>query len=596
MHMNELIIKKRNGLAHTPEELQYIVEAYVNGQIPDYQMSAWLMAVYYEGMSAQETAQFTKYMAESGEQIDLSVIPGITVDKHSTGGVGDKTTFIITSIVAACGVPVAKMSGRGLGHTGGTIDKLDSIPHVNVALNRDEFLNTVRSVGVAVTGQSENLAPADKLLYALRDVTGTVDSIPLIASSVMSKKLASGSQGILLDVKVGSGAFMKSLDDAISLAQVMVSIGEENGRHMMALITDMDRPLGQAVGNALEIEEVVNTLHGRGPQDLTEESLVLAAYMLYIGGKGTTEECRQLAEQTLYSGKAYEKFVQMVEAQGGDSSVLSQTDFGKAAFEMPVKAPQSGYIVHMNAEACGRAALALGAGRHKKGDPIDYKAGLRILKKTGDYVNAGEVIAYVQSSTESLLSIGAKAYVEALQFGDVAPKAHPLIFAAVSANGVERYAVTDDKTGETGVTGETGGTGADKMPGLSDAVKRTLIQAARTAQTYSYSPYSKFRVGAALLCEDGSIVTGCNVENASYGLTNCAERVAIQTAVTMGHKKFKAIAIVGDAPSCCMPCGACRQVLVEFRIPYIILSDEHEQIHTFTLDELIPHSFGPDDL
>lgn len=292
MHMNELIIKKRNGLAHTPEELQYIVDAYVKGNIPDYQMSAWLMAVYYEGMTSVETAQFTKFMAQSGEQIDLSEIPGTTVDKHSTGGVGDKTTFIITSIVAACGVPVAKMSGRGLGHTGGTIDKLESIPHVNVALNRDEFLSIVKSVGVAVTGQSENLAPADKLLYALRDVTGTVDSIPLIASSVMSKKLASGSQGILLDVKVGSGAFMKTLDDAVALAEVMVAIGEENGRHVNALITDMDRPLGQAVGNALEIEEVVQTLYGRGPKDLAEESLALAAYMLHLGGKGSLDTCR----------------------------------------------------------------------------------------------------------------------------------------------------------------------------------------------------------------------------------------------------------------------------------------------------------------
>lgn len=587
MHMNELIIKKRNGLAHTPEELQYIVDAYVKGNIPDYQMSAWLMAVYYEGMSAQETAQFTKYMAESGEQIDLSVIPGITVDKHSTGGVGDKTTFIITSIVAACGVPVAKMSGRGLGHTGGTIDKLESIPHVNVALNRDEFLSIVKSVGVAVTGQSENLAPADKLLYALRDVTGTVDSIPLIASSVMSKKLASGSQGILLDVKVGSGAFMKSLDDAIALAQVMVSIGEENGRHMMALITDMDRPLGQAVGNALEIEEVVQTLHGLGPKDLTEESLVLAAYMLYLGGKGPLDICRKLAEDTLYGGKAYEKFVQMVEAQGGDSSVLKQPEFGRAPFEQAVIAPQSGYITHMDAEACGRAALALGAGRHKKGDPIDYKAGLRILKKTGDFVELGEVIAYVQSSTKELLSMGAEAYVDALQFGDTAPAGHPLILASVSTSGVERYAPSVSIADEAG---------KHQMPGLADGIKQTLIQAARTAQTYSYSPYSKFRVGAALLCEDGSIVTGCNIENASYGLTNCAERVAIQTAVAMGQKQFKAIAIVGDSEGCCMPCGACRQVLVEFRIPYIIMADQQNKIHTFTLEQLIPHSFGPDDL
>lgn len=340
--------------------MKYIIDNYVKGDIPDYQMSAWLMAVYFQGMTDMETADLTMIMAESGEQIDLSPIPGIKVDKHSTGGVGDKTTFIIASIVAACGVPVAKMSGRGLGHTGGTIDKLESIPHVNVALDKENFFNIVKKVGVAVTGQSGNLAPADKLMYALRDVTGTVDSIPLIASSVMSKKLAAGSDAILLDVKVGSGAFMKTLGDAVRLAETMVAIGNHNGRQTVALITDMDRPLGQAIGNATEIAEVVEVLRGKGPEDLIHESITLAANMLYLGGKGTYEDCVTLAEDTLKSGRGFEKFVEMVKAQGGDASVLTDATFAEAAYKKAVIAPKSGYITHMDAEACGRAALAWG--------------------------------------------------------------------------------------------------------------------------------------------------------------------------------------------------------------------------------------------
>lgn len=439
MHMNELIIKKRNGLAHTKAELKYIIDNYVKGDIPDYQMSAWLMAVYFQGMTDMETADLTMIMAESGEQIDLSPIPGIKVDKHSTGGVGDKTTFIIASIVAACGVPVAKMSGRGLGHTGGTIDKLESIPHVNVALDKENFFIIVKKVGVAVTGQSGNLAPADKLMYALRDVTGTVDSIPLIASSVMSKKLAAGSDAILLDVKVGSGAFMKTLGDAVRLAETMVAIGNHNGRQTVALITDMDRPLGQAIGNATEIAEVVEVLRGKGPEDLIHESITLAANMLYLGGKGTYEDCVTLAEDTLKSGRGFEKFVEMVKAQGGDASVLTDATFAEAAYKKAVIAPKSGYITHMDAEACGRAALALGAGRYTKTDTLDYKAGIWMLKKTGDAVEAGDTIAYLQSSSENTLVEGETGYLNALTIKAAPPAKRPLVFARVTADGTERY-------------------------------------------------------------------------------------------------------------------------------------------------------------
>lgn len=439
MHMNELILKKRNGGTHSNVELTYIVNEFVNGSIPDYQMSAWLMAVYFQGLTAEETASLTKAMAESGEQIDLSSIPGITVDKHSTGGVGDKTTFIIASIVAACGVPVAKMSGRGLGHTGGTIDKLESIPHVNVALTKDEFFQIVRNVGVAVTGQSGNLAPADKLLYALRDVTGTVDSIPLIASSVMSKKLAAGSEAILLDVKVGSGAFMKTYEDAVTLAETMVAIGTHNGRKTVALITDMDRPLGQAIGNAVEIAEVVDTLQGEGLEDLVTESLELATNMLYLGGKGSYEACKRLANTTLASGAAFTKFCELVEAQGGDTSVLTKATFKEAQYKEAVLAPVSGYITHMDAEICGRAALALGAGRYTKTDALDYKAGIWMLKKTGDEVVAGETIAYVQSNTKSTLEDAKARYLSALSFGSAEPSKQPLVWARVTEEGTEAY-------------------------------------------------------------------------------------------------------------------------------------------------------------
>nr|WP_232013641.1 pyrimidine-nucleoside phosphorylase [Veillonella dispar] len=420
--MYDIILKKRSNLPLTDEELRFLISGYVNGDIPDYQVSALLMTIVFNGMNARELGTLTMAMAQSGRMVDLSNIDGITVDKHSTGGVGDKTTLIIGPLVAACGGKVAKMSGRGLGHTGGTIDKMESIPNLQVSLDQEAFMNQVNRIGLAVIGQSEGLAPADKKLYALRDVTGTVDSIPLIASSVMSKKLASGAQAILLDVKVGSGAFMKTIDDARALAKAMVDIGTENGRSVKAVLTDMDRPLGHAIGNALEIREVINTLKGHGPEDLTHECLIMAAHMLVLSQICDYETALSRVQQALNSGAALERLRMMIDAQGGDSRVLDDESLlaiGKFTYD--VTAPQDGYITHMNTEQCGIASVMLGAGRTVKDDPIDYSAGIVMHKKTDDAVRAGESIATLYASHESLLVNAAKTYLEAITFGKIAP-------------------------------------------------------------------------------------------------------------------------------------------------------------------------------
>lgn len=422
MRMYDIILKKRSNLPLTAEEIRFVISGYVNGDIPDYQVSALLMTIVFNGMNARELGTLTMAMAQSGNMVDLSNIDGITVDKHSTGGVGDKTTLIIGPLVAACGGKVAKMSGRGLGHTGGTIDKMESIPNLKVSLDQETFINQVNTIGLAVIGQSEGLAPADKKLYALRDVTGTVDSIPLIASSVMSKKLASGAQAILLDVKVGSGAFMKTIDDARALAKAMVDIGMENGRSVKAVLTDMDRPLGHAIGNALEIREVIDTLKGHGPEDLTHECLIMAAHMLVLSQICDYETALSRVQEALNSGAALERLRMMIDAQGGDSRVLDDESLlaiGKFTYD--VTAPQDGYITHMNTEQCGIASVMLGAGRTVKDGPIDYSAGIVMHKKTGDAVRAGESIATMYASDESLLANACKTYLEAITFGKTAP-------------------------------------------------------------------------------------------------------------------------------------------------------------------------------
>ena len=422
MRMYDIILKKRSNLPLTDEEIRFVISGYVNGEIPDYQVSALLMTIVFNGMNARELGTLTLAMAQSGHMVDLSDIDRITVDKHSTGGVGDKTTLIIGPLVAACGGKVAKMSGRGLGHTGGTIDKMESIPNLKVSLDQEAFINQVNTIGLAVIGQSEGLAPADKKLYALRDVTGTVDSIPLIASSVMSKKLASGAQAILLDVKVGSGAFMKTIDDARALAKAMVDIGTENGRSVKAVLTDMDRPLGHAIGNALEIREVIDTLKGHGPEDLTHECVIMAAHMLVLSQICDYETALSCVQEALNSGSALERLRMMIDAQDGDSRVLDDESLlaiGKFTYD--VMAPQDGYITHMNTEQCGIASVMLGAGRTVKDGPIDYSAGIVMHKKTGDVVRAGESIATLYASRESLLVNAAKTYLEAITFGKTAP-------------------------------------------------------------------------------------------------------------------------------------------------------------------------------
>ncbi len=439
MRMYDLIMKKRDGHVMTDEEIRYIVDGFVSGEIPDYQMSAFLMAVFYKGMTDEEILSLTTAMAESGDMVDLSSIDGVTVDKHSTGGVGDKTSLIVAPIAAACGIKVAKMSGRGLGHTGGTVDKLESIPGYRTDLNEEEFFGVVKKIGLSIVGQSANLTPADKKMYALRDVTATVDSIPLIASSIMSKKIAAGNDCILLDVKVGSGAFMKTVEDAVKLAEVMVSLGENAGRRTSAMITDMDTPLGYCIGNSLEVIEAVETLKGRGPEDLTHECISLAGNMLVLAGYGDEDHCKDLARKAIDDGGALKKLVAMVEAQGGDPSVITDTDnFTKAKYTYDVLSDSDGYICAMDAAGCGIASAMLGAGRETLDSEIDYAAGIRIAKKTGDRVKRGDVIATLYADDEKLFAAAEKRYKESVTIGNECVKRAPLIYALVSKDGVRR--------------------------------------------------------------------------------------------------------------------------------------------------------------
>ncbi len=438
MRAYDIIAKKRDNHELSEKEIQFLIDGYISGDITDYQMAAFLMAVYFSGMTDLECQNLTRCMINSGDVIDLSPIEGIKVDKHSTGGVGDKTTLIVTPIVAACGVKVAKMSGRGLGHTGGTIDKLESIPGINVELSEKEFFDAVNNVGCCVVSQTGNLVPADKKIYALRDVTATVESMPLIASSIMSKKIASGADCIVLDVKTGSGAFMKTKEDAIKLSEIMVKIGKGFGRKVVAIITDMDKPLGHAIGNALEVEEVCDVLKGNGPQDLKDISVYLAANMLFLAGKGNLEDCKIMAASAISSGKAFQKFREMILAQGGNISKLGNKDcFNSVKIKYEIKSEKTGFITSMDTEKLGICAMILGAGREKKGDKIDYNAGIILNKKTGDFVNSGETLAWFYSSHIEKCISAEKLFGEVIKLGENISSAAPLIQARVTANKTE---------------------------------------------------------------------------------------------------------------------------------------------------------------
>lgn len=432
MNVYEIIDKKKRGLELNQTEIEYLINGYVNNEIPDYQISAWLMAVYFQGMTDRELLALTNCMTKSGEIVDLSSIMGVKVDKHSTGGVGDKVTLVVAPIVAACGGKVAKMSGRGLGFTGGTIDKLEAIPGLKTALAEEDFFNMVNEIGLAVMGQSADIAPADKKLYALRDVTATVDSIPLIASSIMSKKLAAGSDKIVLDVTVGSGAFMKDKENAVQLAEKMVAIGNGAGKKTVAILTNMDVPLGKMVGNNLEVVEAIETLKGRGPEDLIAVVVEIASTMLYLAQIGTKEECMKKVKRVIADGSALEKLKLMVERQGGDSSYIENPDqFEKAIYQHEIIANNSGYIGKMNTEECGKAAVLLGAGREVKDDPIDMTAGIQFNKKTGDAVKQGDIVAIAYSSSKEKLQQGVQIISDIYDIVDKRPQVVPEIIGYI---------------------------------------------------------------------------------------------------------------------------------------------------------------------
>ena len=432
MRIYDIIQKKKLGEALTKDEIEFFVKGFTDGNIHDYQASALMMAIWFNGMDDREITDLTLAMAHSGDMIDLSGIDGFTVDKHSTGGVGDKTTLIVAPIVAACGGKVAKMSGRGLGHTGGTIDKLESISGFDTALSKEAFINAVNSCGLCVVGQTGNLAPADKKLYALRDVTATVDSIPLIASSIMSKKLAAGSQGIVLDVKTGSGAFMKTVEESILLAQKMVSIGNAAGRKTVALITDMDVPLGTAIGNSLEVKEAINVLCGKQQDDLFEVCIALAANMLCLVHSKDYAQCEQMALEAVSNGSALKKLRAMVEAQGGDGSWIDSPErFPEAEHSFDIVSEADGYVSFMDAQKIGTSSVVLGAGRESKDDSIDFSAGIILRKKTGDMVQQGDVIATLYSNRKEAFASAEKLFKSALEFSAEYTKEHKAVIKVI---------------------------------------------------------------------------------------------------------------------------------------------------------------------
>lgn len=433
MRMYDLIIKKRNGMPLSKEEIDYMITEYTEERIPDYQMSAMMMAIYFRGMNEEETLNLTMAMANSGEMLDLSAIQGVKVDKHSTGGVGDKTSLALTPMVAACGVKIAKMSGRGLGHTGGTIDKLESFPGFTTEISSDVFVNNVNEIGIAIMGQTKDLAPADKKLYALRDVTATVDQMSLIASSIMSKKLAAGADAIVLDVKTGSGAFMKDQEDAFALAREMVQLGKNAGRDTVAVVSDMDQPLGRAVGNALEVKEAIATLKGEGPKDFTELCMTLGSYMLVAGKKAKSqEEARNMLKKVIEDGSACEKLAEFVKAQGGDAQMVAHPEhLPHASICDVLYSSEEGYIQKIICDEVGICSLILGGGRETKESTIDLSVGIVLLKKVGEYVRCGEALAEIHANDHAKLAECRERLQRAYRIGKKQPEHRNVILGIV---------------------------------------------------------------------------------------------------------------------------------------------------------------------
>jgi pyrimidine-nucleoside phosphorylase len=434
MRMVDIIIKKRDRSELSQEEIEFFIQGYTKGEIPDYQASALVMAILLNGMTSRETKELTLAMAHSGEVLDLSKVVPIYVDKHSTGGVGDKTSLVVTPTVSACGLPVGKMSGRGLGFSGGTLDKLESIPGFRSNLTTDEFIQQLKTIGIVLTGQSVDLAPADGKLYGLRDVTGTVQSIPLIASSIMCKKIAAGAQAILLDVKVGLGAFMTDLEDGRKLAELMVEIGTMVGRKTVAILSDMNQPLGKAVGNSLELQEALDTLRGNGPNDFYEHCMVVSGYMLALGGLAQDEiHGRRMAEEALKAGKSLQKFHDLIQAQGGDVSFVDEPGkFVKASLIAEIESPQSGYLREINACDAGETAVLLGGGRERKGDPIDYTVGVVVEHKVGDWVKKSDRLFTIHANDEGRLEIAIQKMLKAHQWSDKPVKPLSLYYGTIS--------------------------------------------------------------------------------------------------------------------------------------------------------------------
>ena len=433
MRMYDLIMKKRNGGVLSKDEIYFMIEEYTRGNIPDYQMSAMMMAIYFVGMNEEETLHLTMAMAQSGDMLNLSGIDGVKVDKHSTGGVGDKTSLALTPMVSACGVKIAKMSGRGLGHTGGTIDKLESFPGFSTDISTQKFISNVNEIGIAIMGQTKELAPADKKLYALRDVTATVDNMSLIASSIMSKKLAAGADAIVLDVKTGSGAFMKKQEDAFALAREMVSLGKNAGRNTLAVVSDMDQPLGNAIGNALEVKEAIDTLKGQGPADFTELCITIGALMLIAGGVASTEqEARSQLEQVIKDGRALDKLAEFVKAQGGDERAVYHPELlAKAAYEEAILTPSEGYVQKIICDEAGIASLILGGGRETKESVIDLSVGIILNKKVGAKVKTGEELATLYANDYEKLKAAKERLLGAYRIGQEKPELRNVIIGVV---------------------------------------------------------------------------------------------------------------------------------------------------------------------